>query len=65
MSFHRLYALKGFFNDPDNAVTVKNQDKTIIVNGTYTPDPEYTGFGMVTVEVPDSEKYHVAEQVSF
>lgn len=32
--------------------TIRNQDKTITENGTYTADSGYTGLGMVTVNVP-------------
>lgn len=32
-------------------VEIKNQDKTIIANGTYTADSGYTGLGTVTVNV--------------
>ena len=34
-----------------NVNTVKNQNKTITANGTYTPDAGYTGFGTVTVNI--------------
>lgn len=33
-------------------VTIRNQNKTITENGTYTADSGYTGLGMVTVDVP-------------
>lgn len=33
-------------------VTIKNQNKTITENGTYTADSGYTGLGRVTVDVP-------------
>lgn len=32
--------------------TIRNQDKTITENGTYTADSGYTGLGTVTVNVP-------------
>ena len=35
-----------------NITTIKNQDKTITSNGSYTADSGYTGFGTVTVNVP-------------
>lgn len=66
MRFHRMYALRGFFGDSDNDVTVKNQDKTITENGTYVADPEYTGLGVVTVDVPGLEETRPnAEETKF
>lgn len=66
MSFHRLYALKGFFGDSDGGVTAKNQDKTLTENGTYTADPEYTGLGTVTVDVPGVDEIRPrAEEMKF
>lgn len=35
-------------------VTIRNQNKTITENGTYTADSGYTGLGTVTVEVASS-----------
>lgn len=66
MSLHRYFALKGFFGDSDNenTVTIKNQNKTIVENGTYKADAGYTGLGTVVVAVPD-EEYHIAEDMSF
>jgi hypothetical protein len=34
-------------------VTIRNQNKTITENGTYTADSGYTGLGTVTVSVPE------------
>ena len=36
---------------------LKNQNKSITVNGTYTADTGYTGLGTVTVNVPSSGTY--------
>lgn len=36
-----------------SGVTIRNQNKTITENGTYTADEGYTGLGTVTVEVPN------------
>ena len=38
-------------NIPEEAFTLKNQDKTITENGIYTADKGYTGLGEVTVNV--------------
>lgn len=68
MNFHRHYALRGFFGGPDNenAVTVKNQNKTLTENGTYTADPEYTGLGTVMVDVPGLDEIRPrAEEMKF
>lgn len=35
-----------------NITTIKNQNKTITTNGTYTADSNYTGLGTVTVNTP-------------
>lgn len=37
----------------NKALTIKNQDKTIVENGTYTADEGFTGLGNVTVKVPN------------
>lgn len=37
-----------------SGATIKNQDKTITENGTYTADSGYTGLGTVTVDVQAS-----------
>lgn len=68
MSFHRYYALKGFFGDSDNGsdADVKNQNKTFTENGTYTADPGYTGIGTVTVDVPGVDEIRPrAEEMKF
>lgn len=38
-----------------DGVTIKNQDKTVIENGSYKADSGYTGLGTVTVAVPQEE----------
>ena len=38
-------------NNITSSVTIKNQDKTITSNGSYTADSGYTGLGTVTVNV--------------
>lgn len=35
-----------------SGVTIRNQNKTVTENGTYTADAGYTGLGIVTVAVP-------------
>ena len=68
MNFHRRYALRGFFggSDNENGGTVKNQNKTIVENGTYTHDDEYTGLGTVVVDVPGIDEIRPrAEEMTF
>lgn len=66
MNFHRLYALRGFLGDFDDGATVKNQDKTITENGTYTADAGHTGLGTVIVDVPGIDEIHPrAEEMRF
>lgn len=69
MNFVRNYALRGFFGDSnsdDGEAVVNNQNKTFTENGTYTADAEYTGLGMVIVDVPGIDEIRPrAEEMTF
>lgn len=40
-----------FDDETEGGEEIKNQNKTITANGTYTADAGYTGLGTVTVNV--------------
>ena len=49
---HRVKLTANLTNGGGSGTTIKNQDKQITENGTYTADVGYTGLGTVTVNVP-------------
>lgn len=51
---HRVKLTANLTNGGGSGTTIRNQDKQITANGTYTADAGYTGLGTVNVNVPTS-----------